>query len=187
MDERLKEAYELLKQGDRHSALTLIMQVIQQNRDCADAWFLLAAARQDMNGKWMAVNRALKINPNHKAAQQLRQRLENAAPPSSPSSPNPSVPIADVEEKPARSSIIVPLSASDSPSFQAEQSNCILPLPNNNTLGAIEESLTAGKVPVTVFDDSDPWYLFTLPAVAQSERVSNGQNSHRAPAVQALK
>jgi hypothetical protein len=94
MDERLKQAYELLKQGQRPPALALIMQVIREDRDNADAWYLLAVARNTANEKREALEQTLRLNPNHQAAQHMQQKWNAAQspqpspqPPQSPSTP----------------------------------------------------------------------------------------------------
>lgn len=97
MDERLKQAYHLLKQGDRQAALNLIKQVLHEDRDCADAWFLLGTAQRDRERKLAAINNALRIDPQHRAALRLKQRLtgaeESPAPPPQPASPPPRDPV----------------------------------------------------------------------------------------------
>lgn len=90
MDERLKQAYELLKQGQRPPALTLIMQVIREDRDNADAWYLLAVARNNANEKREALEQTLRLNPNHQAAQRMQQKWNaTQSPQPSPQPPQP--------------------------------------------------------------------------------------------------
>lgn len=136
MDERLKQAYNLLKQGKRRPAMTLIMQVIQQDQECADAWALLAAAHQDMDRRKTAINRALAIDPDHRAAQRLRQHLHEA----------PDIPVPPpIDDTPSAHSVIVPLKKK-----KKKRSGEAAPPPDDTPTGA----------PPHIFESSegDPWH-----------------------------
>lgn len=64
MEAQLNQAYELIKDGRTDEALPLLENVIRDNRDNDDAWWLYANAINDRDAKRNALNNILRIGTN---------------------------------------------------------------------------------------------------------------------------
>ena len=95
---QLQEAYQLIKSGQRQAATRILLTVLKQDRDSADAWWLLANATSDPQKQQQALNQVLRVKPDHNAAQKLLDKVSTAAamrseppppaaPPAQPASP----------------------------------------------------------------------------------------------------
>lgn len=85
---QLQEAYQLIKSGNKQDATRLLLAVLKENRDSADAWWLLANATSDTDKQRQALNQVLRLKPDHNAAQRLLEKVNTSAP-SRPASPPP--------------------------------------------------------------------------------------------------
>jgi thioredoxin 1 len=85
--ETLQEAYLWLKAGDRARARVLLMEVIEQNPDEAEAWVGLSFCVHTAWERKKCLERALQAEPGHRYARAALARLEAVnAPAASPSS-----------------------------------------------------------------------------------------------------
>lgn len=78
---RLKQAYDLIRQGANADALPIIAEIVRAEPDNCDAWWLAAFVAQNPRQKRIALERVLYLNPNHHSAQLLIQRLTQAKEP----------------------------------------------------------------------------------------------------------
>lgn len=46
-EQKLREAFELMKQGERNQAMMIIRGVLRENRQNVDAWWLMANLLED--------------------------------------------------------------------------------------------------------------------------------------------
>ncbi|MDQ7035725.1 MAG: hypothetical protein Q9P01_13090 [Anaerolineae bacterium] len=65
---QLQSAYKLMEQGQKKDAAKLVREVLAQDKNNANAWWLMSMLLEDENKKVRAIERVLAINPNHKAA-----------------------------------------------------------------------------------------------------------------------
>lgn len=77
---QLVQAKKLIDSGKTAEAQQLIIRVLKENDQNANAWVLAAMATADEAQKRQALDKALKIDPAHPMAQQLYKRY--ALPPS---------------------------------------------------------------------------------------------------------
>ncbi len=96
----LQTAYQLIKDGRKQPAFSLLGSIIQANPDQADAWYLMGFAVDDPQKRLYAFRQVLRINPAHEGAQKQVARLLNPPPP--PASPSLVMPQAGQPEKPPR-------------------------------------------------------------------------------------
>jgi hypothetical protein len=64
----LQSAYQLMEQGQKKEAAVLVREVLAQDKNNANAWWLMALLLDDEDKKVRAIERVLSINPEHKAA-----------------------------------------------------------------------------------------------------------------------
>src|SRR5687767_10489025 len=81
----LHDAYELIKSGQKQEAMRLLVQVLQSDRNNANAWWLLANATDEPGKKQQALEQVLRLQPDHGAARRALDTLTgaDAAPPPS--------------------------------------------------------------------------------------------------------
>jgi hypothetical protein len=77
---QLQEAYQLIKSGNKQDATRLLLAVLKEDRDNADAWWLLANATTDTDKQRQALNQVLRLKPDHNAAQRLLEKVNTSAP-----------------------------------------------------------------------------------------------------------
>ncbi len=81
---QLQRAYELIKAGQKGEATQIIVEVLRQDRDSADAWWLLANATADPTKARQALQQVLRLRPDHAAAQRMMDTLDPASAPPPP-------------------------------------------------------------------------------------------------------
>ena len=88
---QLQEAYQLIKSGNKQEATRLLLGILRENRDNADAWWLLANATSDAEKQRQALGQVLRVKPDHNAAQRMLEKVNTAAAmrPSTPPPPSP--------------------------------------------------------------------------------------------------
>ena len=64
----LQSAYKLMEQGQKKEAAALVREVLAQDKNNANAWWLMALLLEDEDKKVRAIERVLSINPDHQAA-----------------------------------------------------------------------------------------------------------------------
>ncbi len=74
--QQLKQAYQLLKQGQRERARSMVEVVLRQDKSNADAWWLLANALDRDDLKIKSLERVLSLKPGHARAQQMLDELQ---------------------------------------------------------------------------------------------------------------
>ena len=94
MDETTKRAlhtaYQLIKDGRKEPAFSLLVSIIKASPDTADAWYLMGFAVDDPQKRLYAFRQVLRINPAHEGARRQVARLLNPPPPT----PSPITPVA---------------------------------------------------------------------------------------------
>ncbi len=90
---QLQQAYEFIKAGQREQAGALLVSILKQDRNNADAWWLLANASNDSDRARQALENVLRLRPDDVRA---RDRLDKliGAPPAAPPSAHFSMPIS---------------------------------------------------------------------------------------------
>jgi tetratricopeptide (TPR) repeat protein len=78
----IQKALELLKAGNKTGAYSILVSVLEQNADVAEAWYLLAFTLSDSDQKLDSFRQVLRIDPNNQAAQKQLEKL--TAPPLHP-------------------------------------------------------------------------------------------------------
>lgn len=90
-DERLRQASQYLKSGEKVSAKPIIASVLKEDPYNAQAWYLAAYIYDDDDKRIQALEKALSIDPQHTGAQKALNKLRpvdeldsmiNALPPS---------------------------------------------------------------------------------------------------------
>jgi hypothetical protein len=104
---QLQEAYQLIKSGSKQEATRILLGVLRENRDNADAWWLLANATSDPEKQRQALGQVLRIKPDHNSAQRMLEKV-NAAPAVRPAAPPPEPPRADPFAAPSSSRAAAP-------------------------------------------------------------------------------
>ncbi|MCA9914615.1 MAG: tetratricopeptide repeat protein [Anaerolineae bacterium] len=74
-NEQLRQAFALMKQGNRHDSIAIVQNVLKQDRGNASAWWLLANLLEDHERKVKALERVLALEPNHKGATAMMAKL----------------------------------------------------------------------------------------------------------------
>jgi|GEM_PF-2223026 len=105
--DQLRQAFALLKQGEKRQATQIVQDVIKQDRSNVSAWWLLANVLDDPTRKQKALEKVLSLDANHSRAQQMLASLKsngtngNPAPattqPNAPSKPSSTDGKSDVE------------------------------------------------------------------------------------------
>jgi pimeloyl-ACP methyl ester carboxylesterase len=75
----LQTAYALIKVGRQHDALDIIVPIVKQNPNLAEAWYLLGFSLTDPQKQLQAFKQTLRIDPNNLAAKKQVDRLLAAA------------------------------------------------------------------------------------------------------------
>ncbi len=99
---QLQEAYQLVKSGNKQEATRLLLTVLREDRDSADAWWLLANATSDPEKQRQALNQVLRVKPDHNAAQKMLEKV-NAGAAMRPAAPPPAPPAASPFSPPSTS------------------------------------------------------------------------------------
>lgn len=76
--ETVQQAYLWLKAGDRERARVLLLEVIEQNPDEAEAWVGLSFCVYTVPERKNCLERALRLDPKHRYAQAALARLQAA-------------------------------------------------------------------------------------------------------------
>ena len=74
-DNTLREAYQLMKAGERQQAYKLVMRVIKQDKQNDKAWWMVANLVEDEAKQRKALENVLHLNPEHTGAQALLDKL----------------------------------------------------------------------------------------------------------------
>lgn len=72
---KLKQAFQYYKNGQSDRAANLIQEVIQEDRNNANAWWMMANVLEDENRIVKSLERVLIIDPNHAKAKRMLARL----------------------------------------------------------------------------------------------------------------
>lgn len=78
--QNLVKAIQLLKSGDKKSAVPLLANVLKQEPNLVQAWYLLGLAVDSEAQKIKAFNKALQIDPGHEKARQALAKLAPTPP-----------------------------------------------------------------------------------------------------------
>jgi hypothetical protein len=74
--EKLRQAVEIARGGDRQEARRLVEEVLQDDEENARAWLLLARLTENVDEKRMALTTVLQLNPGNQRAQEMLDQLE---------------------------------------------------------------------------------------------------------------
>lgn len=72
----LKEAYQLIKSGDKARARQMLLNYVKQNPQDKDGWWLMAHAVSDSDQRKKSLERAVRIDPDFAAARQALRKLD---------------------------------------------------------------------------------------------------------------
>ncbi len=97
----LQKAIDAIQSGQKSAALGLLKQAIIENPADPTAWVWLARAVDDPTKKRECLQRALRIDPEHKFAQKTLDELDGRA--STPAAPAPAAPLPSVQPAVGRS------------------------------------------------------------------------------------
>ncbi len=75
-NQQLRQAFALMKQGNRRESIAIVQNVLKQDRGNATAWWLLANLLEDHERKEKALERVLALDPNHKGARAMMEKLK---------------------------------------------------------------------------------------------------------------
>ncbi|MBN1230294.1 MAG: hypothetical protein JXA19_00350 [Anaerolineales bacterium] len=76
---QLQLAYDLLKSGKRNEARPILINILRENEDVEEAWFMLSVCVADPAKQKKALEQVLRINPqNEKAKQRLGQAIQDS-------------------------------------------------------------------------------------------------------------
>lgn len=73
--DQLQEAYRLIKMKDFVSARPLIIEILREDKENIDAWWLAVYAAESDKDKRIALSKVLTLKPDHAAAKEMVQRL----------------------------------------------------------------------------------------------------------------
>jgi hypothetical protein len=74
--DQLRQAYELIRQGQQQEAIIILQSVLQTDRNNPDAWWLLANAESDPRKQETALKEVLRLRPNDQRAQKMLGRVQ---------------------------------------------------------------------------------------------------------------
>lgn len=74
---KLQQAYHLIKNRDFAAARPLVLEVLREDKNNLDAWWLAVYVAESDRDKHAALNKVLALNPDHAAAQEIRRRLHS--------------------------------------------------------------------------------------------------------------
>lgn len=75
IDTQLKQAYRLVKNGEKQRALNILTAVLRTDRNNANAWWLVAHASTDKDQQIQALEQVLRLKPDHTKASQMLDQL----------------------------------------------------------------------------------------------------------------
>lgn len=73
--DQLKRAFQLIKQGDKDAAAPIVKDVLREDRNNADAWWLMAIIVDDTDKKIRGAKKVLSLRPDHTGATKMLQQL----------------------------------------------------------------------------------------------------------------
>jgi len=74
--DQLRQAYELIRQGQKEEAVVLLQPILRSDRNNADAWWLMANALTDPAKQVQALNEVLRLRPNDARAEKMLGRVQ---------------------------------------------------------------------------------------------------------------
>lgn len=81
VQEQLKQAYELIRAKKRKDAIVLLLPILKDDEDNANAWWLLANALDDPDDTREALQNVLRLRPEHDKARQMLDQVNRLHPP----------------------------------------------------------------------------------------------------------
>lgn len=81
---QMRRAYDLIKHKQRAAAADILLPIVDQEPDNANAWWLLANARTEPNGVRAALEQFLRLKPGNAKARQMLDELNAKYPPPPP-------------------------------------------------------------------------------------------------------
>ncbi len=88
ISQQLKQAIALIKAGERKKAIQILLPILQQDNDNADAWWLLANCLSEPGDAREALENVLRLRPDHTRARQMLEKLNELHPPPAPPAPD---------------------------------------------------------------------------------------------------
>lgn len=85
-NQQLQQAYEAIKAGRRQEAIDILLPILKDNPDHANAWWLMANALREPDDIREALENVLRLRPDNEKAQQMLDKL-NARYPRKPKPP----------------------------------------------------------------------------------------------------
>ncbi len=78
---QLKQAFELIKAGNKSAAVDLLLPILKVDKDNADAWWLMANALSEPDDIREALETVLRLRPDNDRARQMLTKLNQKYPP----------------------------------------------------------------------------------------------------------
>ncbi len=78
---QLKEAYDLIKTGQKSRAVEVLLPVLKADEHNADGWWLMANALTEPDDIREALENVLRLRPNHPKAEDMLEKLNQRYPP----------------------------------------------------------------------------------------------------------
>lgn len=88
-EQQLREAFELMKKGEKEQAMMIVRSVLREDRQNVDAWWLMANLLEDEEKVLNCLNQILELSPEHRGARKMLASLrpdfaENLSPTANP-------------------------------------------------------------------------------------------------------
>lgn len=83
VQKQLRQAFALMKQGDKRQATQIVQDVIKQDRNNVPAWWLMANILDDETRKRKALDKVLSLDANHAGAKKMLASLDGTPLPAS--------------------------------------------------------------------------------------------------------
>lgn len=74
--EELRRAYTLMNRGEKKDAAQIVRNVIKNDRDNVNAWWMMSMLLEDKDKQAKALERVLMLKPDHKGAREKLRRIQ---------------------------------------------------------------------------------------------------------------
>jgi len=100
-EQQLREAYTLMKEGDKQGASKIVKAVLRQDSSNVNAWWMMANIIDDPDKQAKAAQKVLSLNPNHAGAKKMMSlrgvAQQSVAQPKSVPQRDPHAPVTEQE------------------------------------------------------------------------------------------
>lgn len=176
MDERLSQAIAAARTGQKEDAQQLLAQLLQDNPDDAQGWFLLSNLVDDPAQKQVFLGRVLALDPEHAMATTQWAAMHQAAPADTGSQPAVAVSTSDDLMEQAEGGTLPDWLADDADKLRIDESQSALAA----ELDELAAETEAEEIPDWLSEDADvAAEEETMPPVADEETAVAPKPSQR--------